>query len=128
VHEVTSPQAFEGLRMSKRKVRAPEKTLAVVDHNIATTADRNEGIKDEESRIQVETMAKNAKDFGIEYYDERDIRQGIVHVIGPRAGLHAARHHHRLRRQPHLHAWRLRRAGARHRHRPRWSTCWPPRH
>ncbi len=86
VHEVTSPQAFEGLRMAKRKVRAPEKTLAVVDHNIATTADRSEGIKDEESRIQVETMAKNAKDFGIEYYDERDIRQGIVHVIGPEQG------------------------------------------
>jgi len=86
VHEVTSPQAFEGLRMAKRKVRAPEKTLAVVDHNIATTADRNEGIKDQESRIQVETLAKNAKDFGIEYYDERDIRQGIVHVIGPEQG------------------------------------------
>ena len=86
VHEVTSPQAFEGLRMAKRKVRAPEKTLAVVDHNIATTGDRNEGIKDQESRIQVETLAKNAKDFGIEYYDERDIRQGIVHVIGPEQG------------------------------------------
>src|SRR5438874_11861036 len=75
VHEVTSPQAFEGLRLAGRKVRAPEKTLAVVDHNIATTADRSEGIKDEESRIQVETMARNAKDFGIEYYDERDVRQ-----------------------------------------------------
>jgi 3-isopropylmalate/(R)-2-methylmalate dehydratase large subunit len=86
VHEVTSPQAFEGLRLAKRKVRAPEKTLAVVDHNIATTADRNQGIKDEESRIQVETMAKNAKDFGVEYYDERDVRQGIVHVIGPEQG------------------------------------------
>jgi 3-isopropylmalate/(R)-2-methylmalate dehydratase large subunit len=86
VHEVTSPQAFEGLRLAGRKVRAPEKTLAVVDHNIATTADRSEGIKDEESRIQVETMAKNAKDFGIEYYDERDARQGIVHVIGPEQG------------------------------------------
>jgi 3-isopropylmalate/(R)-2-methylmalate dehydratase large subunit len=86
VHEVTSPQAFEGLRLAGRKVRAPEKTLAVVDHNIATTADRNQGIKDEESRIQVETMAKNAKDFGIEYYDERDVRQGIVHVIGPEQG------------------------------------------
>ena len=85
VHEVTSPQAFEGLRMAKRKVRAPEKTLAVVDHNIATTAP-HQGIKDEESRIQVETLAKNAKDFGIEYYDERDIRQGIVHVIGPEQG------------------------------------------
>ncbi len=86
VHEVTSPQAFEGLRLAGRKVRAPEKTLAVVDHNIATTADRNQGIKDEESRIQVETMAMNAKDFGIEYYDERDVRQGIVHVIGPEQG------------------------------------------
>ena len=86
VHEVTSPQAFEGLRMAKRKVRAPEKTLAVVDHNIATTADRHQGIKDEESRIQVETMARNAKEFGIEYYDERDVRQGIVHVIGPEQG------------------------------------------
>jgi 3-isopropylmalate/(R)-2-methylmalate dehydratase large subunit len=86
VHEVTSPQAFEGLRMAKRKVRAPEKTLAVVDHNIATTADRAQGIKDEESRIQVETLAKNANDFGIEYYDERDVRQGIVHVIGPEQG------------------------------------------
>jgi 3-isopropylmalate/(R)-2-methylmalate dehydratase large subunit len=86
VHEVTSPQAFEGLRMAGRKVRAPEKTLAVVDHNIATTADRAQGIKDEESRIQVETMARNAKEFGIEYYDEHDIRQGIVHVIGPEQG------------------------------------------
>jgi 3-isopropylmalate/(R)-2-methylmalate dehydratase large subunit len=86
VHEVTSPQAFEGLKLAGRKVRAPEKTLAVVDHNIATTTDRNEGIKDEESRIQVETMAQNAKDFGIEYYDERDVRQGIVHVIGPEQG------------------------------------------
>jgi 3-isopropylmalate/(R)-2-methylmalate dehydratase large subunit len=86
VHEVTSPQAFEGLRIAKRKVRAPEKTLAVVDHNIATTADRHQGIKDEESRIQVETLARNAKDFGIEYYDERDVRQGIVHVIGPEQG------------------------------------------
>src|SRR5689334_25296540 len=65
VHEVTSPQAFEGLRMAKRKVRAPEKTLAVVDHNIATT-DRSKGIADEESRIQIETLARNAKDFGIE--------------------------------------------------------------
>jgi 3-isopropylmalate/(R)-2-methylmalate dehydratase large subunit len=86
VHEVTSPQAFEGLRIAKRKVRAPDKTLAVVDHNIATTADRAQGIKDEESRIQVETLAKNAKDFGIEYYDEHDLRQGIVHVIGPEQG------------------------------------------
>jgi 3-isopropylmalate/(R)-2-methylmalate dehydratase large subunit len=86
VHEVTSPQAFEGLRLAGRKVRAPEKTLAVVDHNIATSSDRFQVIKDEESRIQVETMARNAVEFGIEYYNERDVRQGIVHVIGPEQG------------------------------------------
>jgi 3-isopropylmalate/(R)-2-methylmalate dehydratase large subunit len=85
VHEVTSPQAFEGLRMAKRKVRSPEKTLAVVDHNVPTT-DRTKGIEDVESRIQVETMAKNAKDFGIEYFNETDKRQGIVHVVGPEQG------------------------------------------
>jgi 3-isopropylmalate/(R)-2-methylmalate dehydratase large subunit len=85
VHEVTSPQAFEGLRMSGRKVRHPEKTLAVVDHNVPTT-DRTKGIAEEESRIQVETLAKNAKDFGIEYFHERDKRQGIVHVVGPEQG------------------------------------------
>jgi 3-isopropylmalate/(R)-2-methylmalate dehydratase large subunit len=85
VHEVTSPQAFEGLRSAGRKVRAPEKTLAVVDHNVPTS-DRSKGIDDKESRIQVETMAKNARDFGIEYYDALDRRQGIVHVIGPEQG------------------------------------------
>jgi 3-isopropylmalate/(R)-2-methylmalate dehydratase large subunit len=85
VHEVTSPQAFEGLRMANRKVRAPQKTLAVVDHNIATS-DRKLGIKDPESRIQVEALAKNAKDFGVQYFNETDKRQGIVHVIGPEQG------------------------------------------
>jgi 3-isopropylmalate/(R)-2-methylmalate dehydratase large subunit len=85
IHEVTSPQAFEGLRMSGRKVRAPEKTLAVVDHNIQTT-DRSHGITDPESRLQVETLAANAREFGIEYYDEFDRRQGIVHIIGPEQG------------------------------------------
>jgi 3-isopropylmalate/(R)-2-methylmalate dehydratase large subunit len=85
VHEVTSPQAFEGLRLSGRKVRAPEKTLAVVDHNIQTT-DRSQGIADPESRQQVETLAANAKEFGIEYYDEFDPRQGVVHIIGPEQG------------------------------------------
>ena len=85
VHEVTSPQAFEGLRMTGRKVRAPEKTLAVVDHNVPTS-DRSKGIAEEESRIQVETLAKNAAEFGVEYYSERDKRQGIVHVIGPEQG------------------------------------------
>ena len=85
VHEVTSPQAFEGLRMTGRKVRAPEKTLAVVDHNIPTT-DRSKGIAEEESRIQVEALARNAKDFGVEYFNERDIRQGLVHIVGPEQG------------------------------------------
>jgi 3-isopropylmalate/(R)-2-methylmalate dehydratase large subunit len=85
VHEVTSPQAFEGLRMTGRKVRAPEKTLAVVDHNVPTT-DRSKGIDDPESALQVDTLAKNAVEFGIEYYNESDVRQGIVHVIGPEQG------------------------------------------
>ncbi len=85
VHEVTSPQAFEGLRISKRKVRAPEKTLCVVDHNIPTT-DRSKPIEDDESRTQIAQMATNAKDFGLEYYDGTDIRQGIVHIIGPEQG------------------------------------------
>ncbi|MGV3550330.1 3-isopropylmalate dehydratase large subunit [Rhizobium sp.] len=86
VHEVTSPQAFEGLRMSQRKVRAPQKTLAVVDHNVPTTLDRYEGIKNEESRIQVEALANNAAEFGVEYYSEHDKRQGIVHIVGPEQG------------------------------------------
>jgi 3-isopropylmalate/(R)-2-methylmalate dehydratase large subunit len=85
VHEVTSPQAFEGLRMTGRKVRAPEKTLAVVDHNVPTS-DRSFGIDDPESALQVATLAENAREFGIEYYHERDRRQGIVHVVGPEQG------------------------------------------
>lgn len=85
VHEVTSPQAFEGLRMTNRKVRAPDKTLAVVDHNVPTT-DRSQGIANKESRIQVEALAKNAAEFGIEYYSELDSRQGVVHIIGPEQG------------------------------------------
>ncbi|MBR3191595.1 3-isopropylmalate dehydratase large subunit [Bosea sp. (in: a-proteobacteria)] len=85
VHEVTSPQAFEGLRMTGRKVHAPHKTLAVVDHNIQTT-DRSKGIQEEESRIQVEALAQNARDFGVEYFNELDIRQGIVHIVGPEQG------------------------------------------
>ena len=85
VHEVTSPQAFEGLRMSGRKVRAPEKTLVVVDHNIPTT-DRDAPVEDAESKAQIEQVAQNAKDFGLEYYDGKDIRQGVVHIIGPEQG------------------------------------------
>ncbi|HWJ88123.1 MAG TPA: 3-isopropylmalate dehydratase large subunit [Pelagibacterium sp.] len=85
VHEVTSPQAFEGLRLAGRTVRAPERTLAVVDHNVPTT-DRTHGIDDPESKIQVDTLAQNAVDFGVEYYNELDIRQGIVHIVGPEQG------------------------------------------
>ncbi|WP_421877062.1 3-isopropylmalate dehydratase large subunit [Pacificispira sp.] len=85
VHEVTSPQAFEGLRNAGRAVRRPELTLAVPDHNVPTE-NRAGGIDDEESRIQVETLAKNAKDFGVPYFDMFDIRQGIVHIIGPEQG------------------------------------------
>ena len=80
VHEVTSPQAFEGLRNAGRKVRSPERTLAVADHNVPTT-DRSVGIEDSESRIQVEALEANAADFGVPYFGMDDIRQGIVHVI-----------------------------------------------
>ena len=86
VHEVTSPQAFEGLRMSGRGVRAPEKTVAVPDHNVPTDPSRVDGIKNEESRIQVEALRQNAKEFGIEMYDIDDVRQGIVHIVGPEQG------------------------------------------
>ena len=85
VHEVTSPQAFEGMRLSGRKLRHPEKTLAVVDHNIPTT-DRSKGIDDPESRLQVETLAKNAAEFDVQYFSETDKRQGVVHIIGPEQG------------------------------------------
>ncbi len=85
VHEVTSPQAFEGLRLAGRKVRRPEATLAVADHNVPTD-DRSKGISDEESRIQVETLTRNCAEFGIELYEMNDPRQGIVHIIGPEQG------------------------------------------
>jgi 3-isopropylmalate/(R)-2-methylmalate dehydratase large subunit len=86
VHEVTSPQAFEGLRMTGRTVRAPEKTIAVPDHNVPTTAGRDTHIDNEESRIQVEALDRNARDFKINYYPVSDIRQGIVHIVGPEQG------------------------------------------
>lgn len=87
VHEVTSPQAFEGLRMTNRTVRAPDKTIAVPDHNVPTTLDRaNAATMTEDSRIQVEALDRNAKDFGIHYYPVSDVRQGIVHIVGPEQG------------------------------------------
>ena len=85
IHEVTSPQAFEGLKLSKRKVRKPNLTLAVADHNVPTT-NRTKGIEDKESRIQVEALEKNCKEFGIKLFDMKDKRQGIVHIIGPEQG------------------------------------------
>src|SRR5579859_2274189 len=88
VHEVTSPQAFEGLRVAGRKVRRPEATLAVADHNIPTVAaDRKHGIADPESRQQVETLERNVAAFGVPYIPVADIRQGIVHIIWPEQGL-----------------------------------------
>ena len=85
VHEVTSPQAFEGLRMAGRPVRRPENTLAVADHNVPTT-NRNLGITDPESKLQIETLESNVKEFGITYFGMNDKRQGIVHIIGPEQG------------------------------------------
>ena len=87
VHEVTSPQAFEGLRMAGRTVRAPDKTIAVPDHNVPTTEGReNPEQMTEDSRIQVDALDRNARDFGIHYYPVSDIRQGIVHIVGPEQG------------------------------------------
>ncbi|MBY6201747.1 3-isopropylmalate dehydratase large subunit [Maritalea mobilis] len=87
VHEVTSPQAFEGLRMTGRTVRAPDKTIAVPDHNVPTTMGREDPEKmPEDSRIQVAALDQNAKDFGIHYYPVTDVRQGIVHIVGPEQG------------------------------------------
>lgn len=85
VHEVTSPQAFEGLKLAGRKVRRPDYTLAVADHNVPTT-DRAYGIADETSRMQVSTLSDNCEDFGVELFDMNDARQGIVHIIGPEQG------------------------------------------
>ena len=85
VHEVTSPQAFEGLRMNNRKVFSPESTLAVADHNVPTT-DRSKPIENKDSKLQYETLEKNCKDFGLNFFGLNDIRQGIVHVIGPEQG------------------------------------------
>ncbi|MBX5453152.1 MAG: 3-isopropylmalate dehydratase large subunit [Acidobacteriia bacterium] len=86
VHEVTSPQAFEGLRLAGRKVRRPDATIAVADHNLPTT-DRRGGITEEDSRIQVETLEQNVREFGIPYFPVLDVRQGIVHIVGPEQGI-----------------------------------------
>ncbi len=87
VHEVTSPQAFEGLRLAGRRVRRVDATIAVVDHNIPTDADRSNGINEPESKLQIETLERNVADFGVPYFPVSDARQGIVHVIGPEQGI-----------------------------------------
>ena len=86
VHEVTSPQAFEGLRMTGRKVRAPQRTIAVPDHNVPTTPDRTNGITNEERRIKVDEIERKAKDFGVNYYPVSDVRKGIVKIVGKEKG------------------------------------------
>ena len=86
VHEVTSPQAFEGLRVAGRKVRRPEGTLAVADHNVPTVAADRAGVIEPEFALQLDALTRNAKDFGVELYDMHDVRQGIVHIIGPEQG------------------------------------------
>jgi 3-isopropylmalate/(R)-2-methylmalate dehydratase large subunit len=87
VHEVTSPQAFEGLRLAGRRLRRTDATIAVVDHNIPTDADRSKGINEPESKLQIETLERNVADFGVPYIPVTDARQGIVHIIGPEQGI-----------------------------------------
>src|SRR5208282_3687981 len=86
VHEVTSPQAFEGLRAAGRRVRRPAATLAVADHNVPTL-NRAKGVDDPESKIQIDTLAANCHEFGVPYFAMDDVRQGIVHIIGPDQGM-----------------------------------------
>ncbi|MBU6450065.1 MAG: 3-isopropylmalate dehydratase large subunit [Rhodospirillales bacterium] len=87
VHEVTSPQAFEGLRMAGRKVRRVENTIAVVDHNVPTSPDRLTEVNEPESALQIATLEQNVKEFGVTYFPMSDIRQGIVHIVGPEQGI-----------------------------------------
>ncbi len=114
VHEVTSPQAFEGLRLAGRRVRRPDLTFATIDHNVPT--DNQLDIRDPLSRKQVEAMRANCREFGVTLYDIQSGHQGIVHVIGPELGLTLPGLDDRLRRQPHQHPRGLRRPRLRHRH------------
>ena len=117
VHEVTSAQAFDGLRLEGRTVRRPDRTLATADHNVPTDGTPVAArIRDKLSRVQVETLERNCAEFGIPLYSLGSDRQGIVHVIGPELGRHPAGHDDRLRRLPHRHPRRLRRARLRDRH------------
>ena len=115
VHEVTSPQAFEGLRLANRKVRRPDLTFATIDHNVPTTSDERFQIKDQIAAQQIATLRKNCEAVGIPLFDIGSGRQGIVHVIGPELGLDPAGQDDRLWRQPHQHARRIWSAGIWHR-------------
>ena len=115
VHEVTSPQAFDGLRAAGRPVRRPDLTLATEDHNVPTF-DIDKPIADPISRAQVEALRVNAAEFGVPIYSLGDAEQGIVHVVGPQLGPDPAGHDRRVRRLAHLDARRVRRARVRHRH------------
>ena len=115
VHEVTSPQAFEGLRTAGRKLRAPHRTYATQDHNVPTT-DRSLPIADRESALQVEALRKNCKEFGVRLFDLGAKRAGHRPCDWTRTGADPARDDDRMRRQPHLHARRVRRARVRYRH------------
>ena len=121
VHEVTSPQAFDGLRLAGRPVRRPDLTLATEDHNIPTDYDMPLSARRSPTRSAARRSrrcARNCAEFGVRLYPMGDAEQGIVHVIGPQLGHHPARHDDRLRRLAHLHPRRVRRAGLRHRHQP----------
>ena len=115
VHEVTSPQAFDGLRLAGRRVRRPDLTIATVDHNVPTIG-REKGIEDVLSRTQIEALERNCAEFGIPLFSIRSPRQGIVHVIGPELGLTQPGHDDRLRRLAHLDPRGVRGAGIRDRH------------
>ena len=115
IHEVTSPQAFDGLRLAGRPVRRPDLTLATEDHNVPTL-DLDKPIADPVSRTQVETLRRNAEEFGVRLHPLGDVEQGIVHVIGPQLGLTQPGHDDRVRRLAHLDARRLRLDRVRHRH------------
>ena len=121
VHEVTSPQAFEGLKLAGRKIRRLGAALAVPDHNVPTT-DRSQGIDDPVSALQVTTLEQNCAELGVTLFGMNDLRQGIVHVIGPEQGFTPTGHNHCLRRFSHCYPWSLWRAGLWHRHK-RGGAC-----
>ncbi len=118
VHEVTSPQAFQMLRELQLPVALPERTFATVDHIIPTDTRTARPFDDEQAETMMSAIERNCRDFGIRSSTAPTGNQGIVHVIGPEHGTHPAGNHHRLRRQPHLHARRLRQHRLRHRHQP----------